>query len=291
MKFNVKKNKFSFLEAVPKPSESFLKKFYSNIYFKKKVTASYSQSYCNDEIKNRINRSSFYIKIAKSLLIKKGKIKFLEIGCGEGFLLKAAHRESFDITGIDYQEDQIKNFNLDMLNFFVKTDPEVFLSQNNIKYDVIAALFVLEHVRDPINFINVIKKRLNTNGLIIISVPNDFKDFQKLLIKERFIKKNYWFGPPQHLNYFNNKKINIFFKKLNLKIKQAVSDFPIEIFLSLGKKNYISNKKEGPKAHKARILIDNFILDQGQETSLCFYKACHKVGLGRSMIFFLKNNE
>jgi 2-polyprenyl-3-methyl-5-hydroxy-6-metoxy-1,4-benzoquinol methylase len=288
VKFSIKKNKFSFLEAYPKPSKIFLKKFYSNIYFKKKVTASYSQSYSSEEIKNRINRSSFYIKIAKSLLIKKRKINFLEVGCGEGFLLKEAHKESFSVTGIDYQADQIKNFNSDMLNFFVKTDPEVFLTQNHIKYDVIAALFVLEHVSNPINFINTIKKRLNKNGLIIISVPNDFKDFQKLLLKKKLIKKNFWFSPPQHLNYFNNKNINIFFKKLNLKIKQVVADFPIEIFLTLGKNNYIANKKEGTKAHKSRILIDNFILDQGQDSSLNFYRACHDIGLGRGMIFFLK---
>lgn len=289
MRFKIKKNRYSFIEAHPKPSASFLKKFYSNTYFKKKVSASYSKSYSNDELKNRISRSSFYIKIAKSLVPKKKK--FLEIGCGEGFLLKAAHKESFNITGIDYQADQIKSFNSDMLNFFIKTDPEFFLTQNNIKYDVIAALFVLEHVRDPINFVKLIKKKLNKKGLIIIGVPNDFKDFQKLLIKEKFIKKIFWFGPPQHLNYFNNKNINNFFKKLNLEIKHVVADFPIEIFLGLGKKNYVSNKKEGHKAHKARILIDNFILDQGQKSSLSFYNACHEVGLGRSMIFFLKKND
>ena len=148
---------------------------------------------------------------------------------------------------------------------------------------------MLEHVIDPIKFINNLKSFLNKNGIIILSVPNDFKKFQNLLKKRKFVKKNYWFCPPQHLSYFNNENMLIFFKKLKLKILEAVSDFPIEIFLYLNKKNYTNIKKRGKEAHNARLIIDNFILDQKHQISLDFYKACHNSGVGRGMIFFLKN--
>jgi 2-polyprenyl-3-methyl-5-hydroxy-6-metoxy-1,4-benzoquinol methylase len=289
MKFSVKKNKDQYFEAHPKPSSNFLKNFYEKTYFNKKTSATYSKIYSKDEIKNKKNRSAFYIKIAKSF-IKKNKIKFLEIGCGEGFLLKAAFKENLSVLGVDYQNNHVKKFNKSVFKFSQKIDPDSFLSKkNNSKFDIIAAINVLEHVRDPTKFVNNLKSFLNKSGIIILSVPNDFKKFQNLLQKRKFIKRKYWFGPPQHLSYFNNENILIFFKKLNLKIIEAVSDFPIEIFLTLSKKNYTNNKKSGKEAHKARLIIDNFILSQKHKISLDFYRSCHSSGLGRGMIFFLKN--
>ena len=290
MKFSIKKNKDKYYEVNPKPSSDFLKNFYEKNYFKKKTNATYSNSYSKEEIDNRISRSIFYIKIAKSF-IKKKNIKFLEIGCGEGFLLKAAHREGFCVLGVDYQSDQLKKFNNSIFKFSKKTDPELFLSKSkkdNTKYDIIAANYVLEHIRDPLKLVNDLKSLLNIGGIIILSVPNDFKNFQDMLRKKNYVEKKYWIAPPQHLNYFNNNNILFFFKKLKLRVIEAVSDFPIEIFLCLSKNNYTNNKKKGKEAHNARLVIDNFILSQSFKNSLDFYRACHYAGIGRGMTFFLK---
>ncbi len=287
MKYSIKKNPYSFLEVSPKPSEKFLKEIYSKKYFKNKLSACYSKVYSVEELQNRIKRSDLYIDIAVSLSSKKNK-DFLEIGAGEGFLMKAASKKKLNVTGVDFQKDQIKSQNPDMLNFFVKSDPYIYLKNNKKKYDFIASMFVLEHLREPIKFIKTIKSKLKKNGIIIISVPNDFKEFQQYLMKSKIISKKYWLAPPEHLNYFNNKNIELFFKKMNLKIIQAISDFPIEIFLTGSKKNYLNSRSEGRKAHRTRLSVDNFILNQGNKLSIDFYKACHNVGLGRGMIYFLK---
>jgi 2-polyprenyl-3-methyl-5-hydroxy-6-metoxy-1,4-benzoquinol methylase len=288
MKFSIKKNKNHYLEVYPKPTHKFLKDFYEKTYFNNKTNATYSKSYSKEEIQNRKKRSMLYIKVAKSI-IKKKDIRFLEIGCGEGFLLKAAHDEKFNVTGVDFQSNQLKKFNRSVLKFFKKTDPDNFLSiKSNIKYDIIAANFVLEHVRDPVKFISSLKLLLNKNGLIILSIPNDFKNFQNLLYKKKIVKKKYWFSPPQHLNYFNNINILNFFKKMKLSVKEAISDFPIEIFLCLGKRNYTNSKQKGKEAHNARLIVDNFILNQEFKISLEFYKACHNSGVGRGMTYYLK---
>ncbi len=68
-----------------------------------------------------------------------------------------------------------------------------------------------------------------------------------------------------------------------------MSDFPIELFLAF-KKNYVNNPKaKSNESHKARIFYENFILNHGLKKSLNFYKACHDVGIGRSIILLLKN--
>ena len=57
MKFKEIKNKYGYVECFPKPNEKFLKNFYKNIYFKKKVTKSFSDSYSKQEILNKKLRS------------------------------------------------------------------------------------------------------------------------------------------------------------------------------------------------------------------------------------------
>lgn len=287
MKYSIKKNSYSFLEVSPKPTEKFLEQLYSKKYFKNKLSLSYSKLYSVDELQNRIKRSNLYIDMAISLSSKKKK-DFLEIGAGEGFLMKAAFKKKLNVTGVDFQKDQIALQNPDMLKFFIMSNPYIFLKKDRKKYDYIASMFVLEHLREPTKFIKILKTKLKKNGIMIISVPNDFKDFQQNLLKKKLISKKYWLAPPLHLNYFNNKNIEIFFKKMNLKILQAISDFPIEILLVGSKKNYLNSRHEGKKAHRTRLIIDNFILSQGTKLSIDFYKACHDVGLGRSMIYFLK---
>lgn len=287
MKYSIKKNFYSFFEVSPKPSEKFLTEIYSKKYFKNKLSACYSKVYSAEELLNRTKRSDLYIDIALSLSHKKNK-DFLEIGAGEGFLMKAAFKKKLNVIGVDFQKDQILSQNPDMLNFFVKSDPYFYLKNDKKKYDFIASMFVLEHLREPIKFIKIIKSKLKKNGIIIVSVPNDFKEFQKYLLKSKIISKKYWLAPPEHLNYFNNKNIELFFKKMNLKIIQAISDFPIEIFLAGSKKNYLNSRSEGKKAHRTRLSVDNFIINQGYKLSVDFYKACHNVGLGRGMIYFLK---
>ena len=293
MKFNYKLKKNRFIQVSPLPSENFLKNYYSNIYFKKKTSFSYSKKYSQEEVKNKILRSNFYIQIAKSFFRKKNKIKFLEIGCGEGFLLNSALSSKMDITGVDYQKNQLLRFNKNLSKFFIKSDPRIFFNENlsKKKFDIVAAQQVLEHVRDPEDFVKNISSILNKNGIIILSVPNDFKNLQKLIFKKKLVKKKYWLFPPEHLNYFDNKNIELFFKKMKLKIKEVVSDFPIEFFLCGSNNNYSNNKKRGKEAHNARIFLDNFILDQGFKKSLGYFKSTHSCGLGRSMTFFLKKKK
>ena len=290
MKYSIKKNSYSFLEVSPKPTEKFLEQLYSKRYFKNKLSASYSKVYSIEELQNRIKRSDLYIDIAQSFSSKKKK-DFLEIGAGEGFLMKAAFKKKLNITGVDFQKDQMALQNPDMLNFFVMSNPYNYLKNHKKKYDYIASMFVLEHLREPVKFIKILKTKLKKSGILIVSVPNDFKDFQKNFLKNKIISKKYWIAPPLHLNYFNNKNIEIFFKKMNLKILQAISDFPIEILLAGSKKNYLNSKHEGKKAHRTRLVVDNYILNQGTKLSIDFFKACHNAGLGRSMIYFLKNDN
>ena len=52
MIYKKKLHKLKYYYATPTPSENYLNNFYSNIYFKKKTTHTFSKKYSNIELKN-----------------------------------------------------------------------------------------------------------------------------------------------------------------------------------------------------------------------------------------------
>lgn len=282
-----------FYEIKKKPSKNFLKDFYSNIYFKKNTTSTYSKNYSKEELIYKLNKCKVFLELINQHLTKSKikNIKGLDVGCGEGLLLKFLIENKFNFVGVDYQSEQLMKFNKKIYRNFIKFDPEDYINMckiNNIKYNFIILNNVLEHVINPRTFFKNIRNILKKNGLILLQVPNDFSDFQKITNKLISVKKNYWLNSPQHLNYFNNNNLEKFIKNNNFKIIDNLSDFPIEFFLFNGIKNYTNNRTSGKNAHLARLKIDNFIFSQGVKNYLNYYRSMYKVGIGRNITLLIK---
>jgi 2-polyprenyl-3-methyl-5-hydroxy-6-metoxy-1,4-benzoquinol methylase len=52
---------------------------------------------------------------------------------------------------------------------------------------------VLEHVLDPNLFLQSIRNVVEPNGLVAITVPNDYSDIQQLALSEGMIESEFWF--------------------------------------------------------------------------------------------------
>jgi len=52
---------------------------------------------------------------------------------------------------------------------------------NNYKFNIIVCSEVLEHLRNPSEFLNSMKKMLKPNGIIIITIPNGFGPWELFL--------------------------------------------------------------------------------------------------------------
>lgn len=97
--------------------------------------------------------------------------QLLEIGLGDGVFLSRAHQK-YECSGIDPSlgYDYVKNYlrKLDIVIYDVSL--EEFKSEK--KFDIICCFLVLEHIKEPYQFIQNIKKLLNEDGVIIIEVPD-----------------------------------------------------------------------------------------------------------------------
>ena len=106
--------------------------------------------------------------VSNKLKNKEKNIKILDIGCGEGFTIKLLQKKGFkNISGLDI---------VDMRRYhdfkFYVADMCMHDLKHCEKYDVITALEVIEHTKNPWNFIENCAKLLKPDGELILSRPN-----------------------------------------------------------------------------------------------------------------------
>lgn len=82
----------------------------------------------------------------------------LDLGCGRGDFSRAFVNLGYQVLSYDQEYNDKYHCNLHYYD--------------NRNVDVIFSKSVLEHVSNPIDFLNSWKEKLNTNGKIIILVPN-----------------------------------------------------------------------------------------------------------------------
>lgn len=161
---------------------------------------------------------------AKSLIeTKNQKLRYLDVGAGEGKGLLEAHQRGWEATGIDIVDNRLEEAKLSEIKFIKSNLLESDLPQNY--YDFIYVDSVVEHVLNPVEYLSKIKKLLNKGGVIYIGVPNEdclFNSVRKLVFvltgKKNESEKIKPFDSPYHVIGFNDYSLKYLFEKVRLKV-------------------------------------------------------------------------
>lgn len=169
----------------------------------------------------RIRSSRLYqwplYEFARQLVIKNGMSHVLDIGCGPAIKLMSLIAPAANIYGIDQQSavDYCRNA-YQSGEFFVDDfeAPTLELSEN---FDLIICSDVIEHLEDPDQLLNYIKRYCGESTLVLISTPDrdrvrgkdctscpqnehirewNSKEYEAYLTKSGFEITNHFFLPP-----------------------------------------------------------------------------------------------
>ncbi|MBE0571174.1 MAG: class I SAM-dependent methyltransferase [Ignavibacteriaceae bacterium] len=161
---------------------------------------------------------------ARSLIENQNqKLKYLDVGAGEGKGLLEAHGRGWEATGIDIVDNRLQDAKLSEIKFIKSNLLECDLPENH--FDFIYVDSVIEHVLNPFEYLSKIKKLLRKGGVIYIGVPNEdclFNSVRKLVFvltgKKNESEKLKPFDSPYHVIGFNDSSLKYFLDKIELRV-------------------------------------------------------------------------
>ncbi|MEP2690331.1 class I SAM-dependent methyltransferase [Maribacter dokdonensis] len=184
----------------------------------------------------------------------------LDIGCGTGEFLITARKNNWNTLGVEIN-DEARNKSSKKNITTYKFVEEVKSSQFNI----ITLWHVLEHLKDLNGTITKISSLLDTNGTLIIAVPN-YKSYDANYYKE------YWaaYDTPRHLWHFSQKSISTIFENHNLKVVRTLPMYFDSYYVSLLSEKYKTGKSNYLKAFYRGMLSNLKAKRTGEYSSLIY---------------------
>ncbi|WP_407282802.1 class I SAM-dependent methyltransferase [Methanolobus sp. WCC1] len=196
-------------------SEQELKDFYAECYRKEHTPTINTES-------NPQELFDLYSKFQDSRLsLIKDKLgpdkSLLEIGCSAGMFLYNVKPYVGEVNGIDYDVNSVQfageKCSCNVFNVAIEnTDlPEK-------SFDIICMFQMLEHVKDPVDFLRSVSKYLKDDGVLYIEVPN---------LRDALI---YAYDLPHHYQFYFHASHLFYYSEKSLKKLLGMIGFEGEVF-------------------------------------------------------------
>jgi len=138
----------------------------------------------------------------------KQRGKLLDFGCGMGYFLDCAHKNGWDVTGIEYSEHAL-DYCRARYPFTVLPAIEPSSIASNGSFDCITLWHVIEHLRDPVKILTQLRPLLAPGGILVAEVPNNNFIFEHV----RPWRLKSYSEMCEHLAYFTPKTFSLLFKR------------------------------------------------------------------------------
>ncbi len=281
-----------YYEVADKPDEAELRAYYQQQYYQNEE-ASYGQQYAEEELRFKNHKIALKAAVAEQLLGKpSAEATLLDIGCGEGFVLKAFADRDWQVLGLDYSDYGCRMQNPDLAdriragNIY---DNLADLQREGAHYDLIWLDNVLEHVTDVDRLLATCRQLAQPHSVLCITVPNDFSSLQEQLLAEGKIDREFWVKTPDHLAYFTAPSLAKTLEAAGWRTEKILGDFPIDWFLTNAHTNYIADRSKGKAAHQSRLWLYNHLAERNApEALIAFYESLAGVGMGRNITGFFR---
>ncbi len=175
-------------------------------YYKYK---NYKFSLCNSKFVREYMKK--FAEYATSL-IKKKKIKVLEIGSGDGEQLHFFKKMKCQVIGVepsDFLVNVSRKKGIQTLNQLYSKKTNNYLKKIKFYPDIVILQYTFDHFMNPVGFLNLLKEILSDDSIVLIEV-HDFDLIQK--------RNEICLFEHEHKIYLNKTSAKLFFSKHNFEI-------------------------------------------------------------------------
>ena len=139
------------------------------------------------------------------------KGKLFDIGCGYGHLIDLARKRGWEAIGYDVDCSTVDRIKY-KLNLQIYCGDFLKLELEENYFDVITMLHVIEHLKNPQDYLKIISHILKDNGIFFLALPNINSRsaiFKSFLERLGFRKKNKgaYYDTDHHLWYYSPASI------------------------------------------------------------------------------------
>ena len=140
----------------------------------------------------------------------KKTARILEIGSGLGYLTYSLIKANYNAIGIDISKTVVKLANENYGEYFICADLFEFAQLHSESFEIVILTEVIEHVRNPIDFLESVIKLLKPEGKAFITTPN----------KSIYSPNAIWETelPPVHCWWLSEKSMKYIAENMNLNL-------------------------------------------------------------------------
>jgi 2-polyprenyl-3-methyl-5-hydroxy-6-metoxy-1,4-benzoquinol methylase len=182
--------------------------------------------------------------------------KLLDIGCGNGHLIKRLSNMGWDVEGMDFDPVAVEycksqGLNARSGNFFDMNYPSNY-------YDAVTMSHVIEHVPDPAKTLKEVYRILKPGGTLVMETPNSDSWIYNDIMQEEWLHLH----PPAHIIIFNSENMKTLVESVNFEIKKLNTNVRNDAWTySIGRlwKTDINKTFEGAKPGKGLLIKGKLI--------------------------------
>jgi SAM-dependent methyltransferase len=163
------------------------------------------------EAPGRLITARRHLRILHRYFKQRGRL--LDVGCASGRFLAEAKSAGWDVTGVE-PSTTLFEMAMTLLNGKASIYNSTLQQAETLPayfFEAITMWDVLEHVIDPVAFLQLACSLLKPGGYLILNIPNLDS------MPARFLGSRWPLILPEHLNYFNTSSLKIAAEKAGLK--------------------------------------------------------------------------
>lgn len=265
---------------------------FEKAYFQEYAGSTYAKKYEEDELQymqTQYKEKAYIIEenLKWTGAYRDGRYTMLDVGCGEGFLLKFFRDRGALVKGIDFGSYALEYHNPSMMDAFTQGNMDDLLPQMAAEgetFDVINMDRVLDMVLDPESCLRQVGRLMEADSILVIKVANNYTHMQQMLLNSGELTKEHWLDEPDHTGYFNREGLLNLLDAMGYVCIDFYADTFVDLHLLNPLTNYYEKPETGKQCHKATVRLENLMCDISLQRLVEVSRNLSEMGFGREIV-------